>query len=69
MSTKPKGILNAHHSVLGVAHRLLDMAVIVLCSWWANWLGGTEVSETGTLVVLAVVIFHWLAEYNKMYHS
>lgn len=69
MSTKPKGILNAHHSVLAVAHRLLDMAVIVLCSWWANWLGGTLGSDTATLVVLAVVIFHWLAEYNKMYHS
>ena len=72
MSRKPKGILRAHNSKLSVAHRLLDMVVIILCSWWANWLHGSTseaITASWTLVLLAVFIFHWLSEYNQLYHS
>lgn len=70
MPRKPKGILHAHQSALSVAHRLLDMAVIVACSCWLNWFDSSAItSETWIMVLLAAFIFHWVGDYHQLYGS
>ena len=44
MSTPLRGILHAHQSSLSVAHRLLDLAVIVIGGYGVNTLTGTPMS-------------------------
>lgn len=70
MSTQFRGILHAHQSLLSVAHRLLDLAVIVLCGYWLNRLEGTPMgAEPWFLIMLSVLVFHWLSEYHQLYGS
>ena len=70
MPRKPKGILQAHQSALSVAHRLLDLVLIALCSLGLNLLDGTAIdSETWIMVLLASFIFQWLGEYHQLYGS
>ncbi|MDE1166981.1 MAG: undecaprenyl-phosphate glucose phosphotransferase [Pseudomonas sp.] len=65
-----KGILQAHHSALSVAHRLIDVAVIVVCSCLLAWLDGRlDTSETWSLVLASVLLFHWFSEYHQLYVS
>ncbi|WP_263261187.1 undecaprenyl-phosphate glucose phosphotransferase [Pseudomonas sp. RIT-PI-S] len=70
MPTSHKGILHAHQSFLSLAHRLLDLAVIVGGLLWVEWLNQDPISsETWIKVLLAVLVFHWLSEYHKLYGS
>ncbi|TDV63479.1 undecaprenyl-phosphate glucose phosphotransferase [Pseudomonas sp. LP_7_YM] len=70
MSTPLRGILHAHQSSLSVAHRLLDLAVIVIADNSINRLSGTPMDTAGWMqTLLAVVAFHWLAEYHQLYGS
>ncbi|MDY7559562.1 undecaprenyl-phosphate glucose phosphotransferase [Pseudomonas sp. 10B1] len=70
MSTQFRGILHAHQSLLSVAHRLLDLAVIVLCGYWVNRLEGKSTgAELWLLIMLSVLVFHWLGEYHQLYGS
>jgi len=70
MTTPHKGILHAHQSFLSLAHRLLDLAVIVAGTLWADWANQHPItSETWIKVLLAVLVFHWLSEYHKLYGS
>ncbi|WP_297843546.1 undecaprenyl-phosphate glucose phosphotransferase [Pseudomonas sp.] len=70
MSAPFRGILHANHSLLSVAHRLLDLTVIVLCGYWVNRLEGkTMGAEPWLLIMLSVLVFHWLSEYHQLYGS
>ncbi|SQF99426.1 capsular polysaccharide biosynthesis protein [Paucimonas lemoignei] len=70
MRTPVRGILHAHQSVLSVAHRLLDLAVIVLGGYWQTRLDPTTSSaEAWIQILLAVLVFHWLSEFHQMYGS
>lgn len=70
MSAPFRGILHAHHSLLSVAHRLLDLAVIVLCGYWVNRLEGQPMgAELWLLIIVSVLVFHWLGEYHQLYGS
>ena len=70
MPNRHKGILHAHQSFLSLAHRLLDLAVIAGGTLWVNWLHQRlTTSETWIKVLLAVLVFHWLSEYHKLYGS
>ncbi len=70
MRTPVRGILHAHQSVLSVAHRLLDLAVIVLGGYWQTRLDATTSSaEAWIQILLAVLVFHWLSEFHQMYGS
>ena len=70
MRTPVRGILHAHQSVLSVAHRLLDLAVIVLGGYWQARLDPTTSSaEAWIQILLAVLVFHWLSEFHQMYGS
>lgn len=70
MSTPLRGMLHAHHSLLSVAHRLLDLSVIALCGYWLNRLDGTPMAaESWILIMLSVLVFHWLSEYHQLYGS
>lgn len=70
MSTPLRGILHAHQSSLSVAHRLLDLAVIVIADYSINKLSGSPMdTENWMQILLAVVAFHWLAEYHQLYGS
>jgi len=70
MPRKHKGILHAHQSAFSVAQRLLDLAVIVGCSFWLTAYDGTRVtSETWIMVLLAAFIFQWIGEYHQLYGS
>ncbi|WP_268797024.1 undecaprenyl-phosphate glucose phosphotransferase [Pseudomonas huanghezhanensis] len=70
MSTPLRGILKAHQSSLSVAHRLLDLTVIVLggaCQ--ARFNGMALTAEAWTQILLAVLVFHWLGECHQLYGS
>ncbi|MBC3956067.1 undecaprenyl-phosphate glucose phosphotransferase [Pseudomonas triticifolii] len=69
MRTSVRGILHAHQSALSVAHRLLDLAVIVLMGYWQSRLAMTESSEAWLHIILAVLVFHWVGEYHQLYGS
>jgi putative colanic acid biosynthesis UDP-glucose lipid carrier transferase len=70
MRTPLRGILKAHQSSLSVAHRLLDLAVIVLGGYCQSLVTDTPMtSETWTQILLAVMVFHWLGEYHQLYGS
>ena len=70
MSTPLRGILHAHSSSLSVAHRLLDLAVIVLGSYCQHLLSDTPMNaEAWSQIMLAVLVFHWLGEYHQLYGS
>lgn len=71
MSAPFRGILHAHSSTLAVAHRLLDLAVIVLggCTQGLLLEGTPATAETWLQIVVAVLAFHWLGEYNQLYGS
>jgi putative colanic acid biosynthesis UDP-glucose lipid carrier transferase len=70
MRTPVRGILHAHQSVLSVAHRLLDLAVIVLGGYWQSRLDpNTSSAEAWIQILLAVLVFHWLSEFHQMYGS
>ncbi|MDB6050294.1 MAG: capsular polysaccharide biosynthesis protein [Pseudomonas sp.] len=70
MSAPFRGILHANHSLLSVAHRLLDLTVIVLCGYWINRLEGKPTgAELWLLIMLSVLVFHWLSEYHQLYGS
>ena len=70
MRTPVRGILHAHQSLLSVAHRLLDLAVIVLGGYWQTQLAPqTSSAEAWIQILLAVLVFHWLSEFHQMYGS
>jgi putative colanic acid biosynthesis UDP-glucose lipid carrier transferase len=70
MRTPVRGILHAHQSVLSVAHRLLDLTVIVLGGYWQSRLDpNTSSAEAWIQILLAVLVFHWLSEFHQMYGS
>ena len=70
MRTPVRGILHAHQSVLSVAHRLLDLTVIVLGGYWQSRLDpNTSNAEAWIQILLAVLVFHWLSEFHQMYGS
>ncbi len=70
MSIRSKGILRANQSLLALAHRLLDLLVIVLCG--AIFLSdgsGVPDARVWVSVLLCVMLFHWLGELNRLYGS
>ncbi len=70
MRNPVRGILHAHQSLLSVAHRLLDLTVIVLGGYWQSQLNpDTSSAEAWIQILLAVLVFHWLSEYHQMYGS
>jgi putative colanic acid biosysnthesis UDP-glucose lipid carrier transferase len=70
MSTPFRGILHAHQTLLSVAHRLLDLTVIVWVGYEVNEQQGTPMgSELWLLILLSVLVFHWLSEYHQLYGS
>ena len=70
MSTQFRGILHANQSLLSVAHRLLDLTVIVLCGYWLNRVEGSPMgAEPWILIMLSVLVFHWIGEYHQLYGS
>jgi putative colanic acid biosynthesis UDP-glucose lipid carrier transferase len=70
MRTPVRGILHAHQSSLSVAHRLLDLTVIVLGGYWQTQQAtGASSAEAWIQILLAVLVFHWLSEYHQMYGS
>ncbi|WP_434677267.1 undecaprenyl-phosphate glucose phosphotransferase [Pseudomonas sp. R1-18] len=69
MRTSVRGILHAHQSALSVAHRLLDLAVIVLIGYWQSWQSPLTSAETWFQIILAVLVFHWVGEYHQLYGS
>jgi len=70
MSRTYKGVLHVHQTVLSLAHRLLDLAVIVLCGYWQNTLENTSIgTESWIMILLSVLIFHWISEYHQLYGS
>ncbi|MCO8165819.1 undecaprenyl-phosphate glucose phosphotransferase [Pseudomonas sp. 21LCFQ010] len=70
MDTPLRGILHAHQSLLSVAHRLLDLLVIVLIGYWQHQqqalFGPTE---SWLQILMAVLGFHWLSEFHQLYGS
>jgi putative colanic acid biosynthesis UDP-glucose lipid carrier transferase len=69
MRTSVRGILHAHQSALSVAHRLLDLTVIVLIGYWQSWQSPLTSAETWFQIILAVLVFHWVSEYHQLYGS
>lgn len=70
MRTPVRGILHAHQSLLSVAHRLLDLAVIVIGGYWQSQLNpGASSAEAWIQILLAVLVFHWLSEFHQLYGS
>jgi putative colanic acid biosynthesis UDP-glucose lipid carrier transferase len=69
MSTPVRGILHAHQSALSVAHRLLDLAVIVLVGYWQSQASALTSGEAWFQIILAVLVFHWLSEFHQLYGS
>jgi putative colanic acid biosynthesis UDP-glucose lipid carrier transferase len=69
MRTSVRGILHAHQSALSVAHRLLDLTVIVLIGYWQSWQSPLTSAETWFQIILAVLVFHWVGEYHQLYGS
>ncbi|SDX51528.1 CoA-binding domain-containing protein [Pseudomonas syringae] len=69
MRNPVRGILHAHQSALSVAHRLLDLTVIVLIGHWQNRLSAFDSTEAWLHIILAVLVFHWVSEYHQLYGS
>lgn len=69
MSTSVRGILHAHQSALSVAHRLLDLAVIVSVGYWQSRHTMLTSAEAWFQIILAVLVFHWISEYHQLYGS
>ncbi|KPC28160.1 Capsular polysaccharide biosynthesis protein [Pseudomonas syringae pv. cilantro] len=69
MRNPVRGILHAHQSALSVAHRLLDLTVIVLIGHWQNRLAAFDSTEAWLHIILAVLVFHWVSEYHQLYGS
>ncbi|EPN52807.1 capsular polysaccharide biosynthesis protein, partial [Pseudomonas syringae pv. actinidiae ICMP 18807] len=69
MRTSVRGILHAHQSALSLAHRLLDLAVIVLIGLWQTGLATIDSTEAWFHIILAVLVFHWVSEYHQLYGS
>jgi len=69
MRTSVRGILHAHQSALSLAHRLLDLTVIVLIGYWQTRQTQISSSETWLPIILAVLVFHWVSEYHQLYGS
>ncbi|MCF5805026.1 MULTISPECIES: undecaprenyl-phosphate glucose phosphotransferase [Pseudomonas syringae group] len=69
MATSVRGILHAHQSALSLAHRLLDLAVIVSIGYWQTGLTTINITETWFRILLAVLLFHWFSEYHQLYGS
>ncbi|CAM3382166.1 undecaprenyl-phosphate glucose phosphotransferase [Pseudomonas floridensis] len=69
MRTSVRGILHAHQSALSVAHRLLDLAVIVLIGYWQSRLAMLDSTDAWLHIILAVLVFHWVGEYHQLYGS
>ncbi|WP_426141908.1 undecaprenyl-phosphate glucose phosphotransferase [Pseudomonas sp. DWP3-1-2] len=70
MRTQVRGILHAHQSLLSVAHRLLDLSVIVLGGYWqSHQAPSVSSAEAWLLILLAVLVFHWLSEFHQLYGS
>lgn len=70
MSRTFKGVLREHQSVLSLAHRLLDLAVIVFCGYWQSRIANMPLgTEPWVMILLSVLIFHWISEYHQLYGS
>jgi putative colanic acid biosynthesis UDP-glucose lipid carrier transferase len=70
MKAPLRGILQAHQSSLSVAHRLLDLLVIVLGGYAQSVLTGDAMNADSWIqILLAVLVFHWLGEYHALYGS
>lgn len=69
MRTSVRGILHAHQSALSLAHRLLDLIIIVLIGYWQTGLQVTDSTEAWSHIILAVLVFHWVSEYHQLYGS
>lgn len=70
MSTPLRGILHAHQPLLSVAHRLLDLTVIVWGGYEVNQQQGiTMGANVWLLILLSVLVFHSLSEYHQLYGS
>lgn len=69
MRTSVRGILHAHQSALSVAHRLLDLTVIVLIGYWQSQESLLTSAENWFQIILAVLVFHWTSEYHQLYGS
>ncbi|RMV80165.1 Capsular polysaccharide biosynthesis protein [Pseudomonas caricapapayae] len=69
MRTSVRGILHAHQSTLSLAHRLLDLIIIVLIGYWQTGLTVADSTGAWSHIVLAVLVFHWISEYHHLYGS
>lgn len=69
MRTSVRGILHAHQSALSVAHRLLDLTLIVLIGYWQSRASTLGNAETWFQIILAVLVFHWVGEFHQLYGS
>lgn len=69
MRNSVRGILHAHQSALSVAHRLLDLAVIVLIGYWQTRGSALSSAEAWFQIILAVLVFHWISEFHQLYGS
>ncbi|GFM84028.1 undecaprenyl-phosphate glucose phosphotransferase [Pseudomonas cichorii] len=70
MRTPVRGILHAHQSALSVAHRLLDLTIIVLIGYWqSQQQPAASSAEVWFQIILAVLVFHWLSEFHQLYGS
>ncbi|RMQ99473.1 undecaprenyl-phosphate glucose phosphotransferase [Pseudomonas syringae group genomosp. 7] len=69
MRTSVRGILHAHQSTLSLAHRLLDLIIIVLIGYWQTGLTVADSTRAWSHIVLAVLVFHWISEYHQLYGS
>ncbi|KAA8694496.1 Sugar transferase [Pseudomonas caricapapayae] len=69
MRTSVRGILHAHQSTLSLAHRLLDLIIIVLIGYWQTGLTVADSTGAWSHIVLAVLVFHWISEYHQLYGS
>ncbi|MBX8487613.1 undecaprenyl-phosphate glucose phosphotransferase [Pseudomonas cichorii] len=70
MRTPVRGILHAHQSALSVAHRLLDLTIIVLIGYWqSQHQPAASTAEIWFQIILAVLVFHWLSEFHQLYGS
>ncbi|KPX02961.1 undecaprenyl-phosphate glucose phosphotransferase [Pseudomonas syringae] len=69
MRTSVRGILHAHQSELSLAHRLLDLIIIVLIGYWQTGLQVSDSTEAWSHIILAVLVFHWVSEYHQLYGS
>ncbi|MBD8494114.1 undecaprenyl-phosphate glucose phosphotransferase [Pseudomonas syringae] len=70
MDNPVRGILHAHQSLLSVAHRLLDLLVIIVIGYWQHQQTAVfDDTEAWLQILLAVLVFHWLSELHQLYGS